>query len=232
MEDFYIGLNREIQRVSDEFNIKNLISIQDYYNENDYWPCLANFSFFNKLFDVHHYHFLYEIQGLSSQIHFGLANCFLLRDKISQRRGRPNIFNHRYTFMIESTIHCVYAYWNRVGLVLNTYLIKPKDLKRVYFSGVVHQLLTDYPQLAENEDFVWITNVKNSLEALNRNEFAHNNSLIMQDFLPEYKEDEGQMDLLAFPELLLTHNRYIVDDIFNLVELIGELEQIISIPKV
>src|SRR5690606_32766811 len=113
MQEFYKSLDDSISIVSEQYNIRNLISIQKYHDDNDYWPRLANFSFFRKLFDNHKYHFLYEIQGLSSQLHFGLANCFLFRDKISKIKGRPNIYNHRYTFMIESTIHTIYAYWNR-----------------------------------------------------------------------------------------------------------------------
>lgn len=228
MSDFYDNLDHEIQRITDQYNIKNLITIRNFYNPNDYWPRLASLSFFNKLFEGYRYHFLYEIQGLSSQIHFGLASCFLLRDKISQRRGRPNVYNHRYTFMIESTIHAIYAYWNRVGLVLNTYLKAPKDIKRTYFSNVVQQLEADYVQLNDRQHFQWIIHVKTTLDALNRNEFAHNNSLIMQDFLSGHDVNDEDVDLLAFPELLLSHNRYIVDDIDNLINLIVQLEQILA----
>lgn len=224
MEEFYNSLDDAISKISQQYGIRNLISIQNFYDDNDYWPRLANFSFFNKLFDVHRYHFLYEIQGLSSQLHFGLANCFLLREKISHKRGRPNIYNHRYTFMIESTIHSIYAYWNRVGLVLNTYLRNPKELKRVYFQGVVDQLVLDYPELLENRYYIWIKDVRLDLDKLNRNEFTHNNSLIMQDFFREAYEGENQIDLLVFPELLLTHNNYVVDEINNLVDLIEVLD--------
>ncbi|SDM33761.1 hypothetical protein SAMN05421813_11017 [Daejeonella rubra] len=227
MEEFYEYLDNSVLEISKQFNISNLIAIQDVYDENDYWTRLANFSFFNKIFDEHRYHFLYEIQGLSCQIHFGLANCFLFRDKISAKQGRPNVYNHRYTFMIESTIHCIYAYWNRVGLVLNTYLKTLKDIKRTYFSGVVQQLRLDYPELLGNPYYLWINDVKTNLDDLNRNEFAHNNSLIMQNFLPESYEGQNQIDLLAFPELLLSHNKYIVEEIDNLVNLIEVLEGIV-----
>ena len=233
MEEFYNSLDDAISTVSERYGIRNLMSIQKFYDEKDYWPRLANSSFFHKLFDTHRYHFLYEIQGLSSQLHFGLANCFLLREKISHKRGRPNIYNHRYTFMIESTIHSIYAYWNRVGLVLNTYLKNPKELKRVYFQAVVDQLVVDYPELLENQYYVWIKDVKEELDKLNRNEFTHNNSLIMQDFLPQYYDGLNSIDLLAFPELLLRHNNYVVEEIYNLVELIKVLETITkdNLPK-
>lgn len=116
MNEFFENLDLAVRKITDQVEINNLIGIQDVYDDNCYWPRLAKLSFFNKLYVEHRYHFLYEIQGLSSQIHFGIANCILFRDKISTVRGKPNIYNHRYTFMIESTIHCIYSYWNRVGL--------------------------------------------------------------------------------------------------------------------
>src|SRR5690606_12727707 len=134
---------------------------------------------------------------------------------------------------IESTIHSIYAYWNRVGLVLNTYLKNPKELKRVYFPAVVDQLIVDYPELLENQYYVWIREVRVESDKLNRNEFTHNNSLIMQDFLPEYYEGLNSIDLLAFPELLLRHNNHVVEEIYNLVDLIEILETITkdNLPK-
>lgn len=225
MKDFYNSLDDSISIVSKQYKIRNLISIQKYHDENNYWNRLANFRFFRKLRDDYNYHFLYEIQGLSSQLHFGLAYCFLFRDKRSQIRGVPNVYNHRYTFMIESTIHTIYAYWNRVALVLNTYLKTPKDLKRVYFSAIVDQLSIDFPELSESQYYNWICTVKRDVENLNRNEFTHNNSLIMQDFLQKIYKEEFIIELLAYPELLLSHNNYIVEEINNLVELIAVLDQ-------
>jgi len=224
MDKYYEHLDQVIMEITDKHEIKNLISIKKLYGNSSYWDRLARLSFFNKLFDEHRYHFLYEIEGLSSQIHFGIANCFLLREKISTERGKPNTYNHRYTFMLESTIHGIYSYWNRVGLVLNTYLKTPKEIKRTYFANVIPQLLTDYPILRESQDYQWIVGVKNALDDLDRNEFAHNNSLIMQNFLPKNIENMGFDNLLALPEILLSHNRAIVDDIYNLVQLLEWLE--------
>lgn len=227
MDEFYDRLDDAVFRISEDLSTRNLFSQKNVYDDNDYWSRLGRLSFFNKLFKEYRYHFLYEIQGISVQLHFGLANCFLFREKISHERGRPNPYNHRYTFMIESTIHCIYAYWNRVGLVLNTYLKNPKEIKRVYFQGVVDQLSIDYPELLENKHYGWIKDVKTQLDSLNRNEFTHNNSLIMQDFLPQYYDEANNIDLLAFPELLLKHNSYVVEDIYCLVDLIEELESIV-----
>lgn len=224
MDEYFENLDLAIRNISDQVEISNLMGIQKIYDDNCYWPRLARLSFFHKLFDGHRYHFLYEIQGLSSQIHFGLANCFLYRDKISTVKGKPNNYNHRYTFMIESTIHCIYAYWNRVGLVLNTYLKKPKQIKNTYFANVVDQLIKDFPILEDNINYQWICQIKGALNDLDRNEFAHNNSLIMQNFLPKNSEGDDFEKLLAMPDLLLSHNKSIVDEIFNLVELLEGLE--------
>ncbi|SDH29281.1 hypothetical protein [Mucilaginibacter gossypii] len=226
MNDYFDGLDQILEEITDKYEINNLISIQKHL-EDSYWDKLARLSFFTKLFDEHHYHFLYEIQGLSSQIHFGIVNCILFRDKISLDKGRPNVYNHRYTFMIESTIHCIYSYWNRVGLVLNTYLKNPKDIKRTYFANVVPQLLTDYPALEQDKFYQWLCTVKTALDDLERNEFAHNNSLIMQNFLPKNAENGDFKALLAMPDLLLSHNKSIVDEIGNLVELVEKLETLI-----
>ena len=226
MNDYYTELDKAIGDVTDKYEITNLFSVQKFYQDS-YWDRLARLSFFNKLFDEHRYHFLYEIQGLSSQIHFGIASCFLFRDKISIEIGKPNVYNHRYTFMIESTIHCIYSFWNRVGLVLNTYLKNPKELKRTYFATVVSQLLIDHPVLEQDKFYKWICNVKITLDELERNEFAHNNSLIMQNFLPKNNERKNFKELLSMPDLLLSHNKAIVDEIYNLVELVETLEKLI-----
>ncbi|WP_286883082.1 hypothetical protein [Sphingobacterium sp. UBA5980] len=228
MDEYYVNLNQAMLNISDELEITNLVGIQNHYDDNCYWPRLARLSFFNKLYDAYGYHFLYEIQALSSQIHFGIASCFLFRDKISTVSGRPNVYNHRYTFMIESSIHSIYSYWNRVGLVLNTYLKKPKVLKNTYFANVVDQLLVDYPILQNNANYNWLLLVKVALNELDRNEFAHNNSLIMQAFLPKNHERDDFKNLLAMPDLLLSHNKSIVDEIFNLVQLVEDLEAIIA----
>lgn len=224
MDEYYKNLDLAVLNISDHIGISNLIGIQNLYDDNCYWPRLARLSFFNKLFDGHRYHFLYEIQGLSSQIHFGLASCFLYKDKISTAKGRPNIYNHRYTFSIESTIHCIYSYWNRVGLVLNTYLKKPKEIRNTYFATVVDQLIKDYPILEESVHYRWICQTKEALNDLDRNEFAHNNSLIMQNFLPKNSDGDDFEKLLAMPDLLLLHNKSIVIEIFSLVALLEELE--------
>ena len=228
MDEYFENLDTALRNISEEIGIINLQGEQSRLDDDWYWPRLARLSFFEKLFQEHRYHFLYEIQALSSQIHFGLAHCFLFRNKISTRRGRPNMYNHRYTFMIESTIHGIYAYWNRVGLVLNTYLKEPKDIKRTYFANVVDQLVKDYPVLNDSGSYKWMLGVKNLLNDLDRNEFAHNNSLIMQNFLPKNADGDDFGKLLAMPELLLEHNKFIVNEILNLVSLIEELEVMVA----
>lgn len=224
-QDYYSHLDQAIRKITDDYGINNLNAIERRNGENGYWERFAKLSFFKKLFDEHRYHFLYEIQGLSSQIHFGIVNSILFREKISKVRGRPNLYNHRYTFMIESTIHGIYAYWNRVGLALNTYLKSPLELKRTYFSTVVKQLLMDYPDLRDNGLYQWLSTINDSLNNLERNEFAHNNSLIMQNFLPKASEEMSLDKLMEMPELLLSHNESIVDEVYNLVGLMELLEE-------
>ena len=221
-----MNIETEIQEITKDYKIKNLMSLQDRTNKNCYWPRLGNLRFFSKLREEYGYHFLYEIQSLSNQIHYGIVQCLLLRDKICTRKGHPNIYNHRYTFMLESSIHCIYSYWNRVGLALNIYLKEPKNLRNTYFSSVVSQLVKDYPSLEKNHNYLWITTVKDALNELNRNEFAHNNSLIMQSFLDFNSHSSNLEDLLKIPDILLFHNKFIVDEVFNLVSLLEELDNL------
>jgi hypothetical protein len=225
MPDFFNNYDNLLEQITDKHQIHNLIYIRWKLNF-DYWERFAHLSFFEKLFNEHKYHFLYEIQGLSSQIHFGIINCFLFRDMISMVTGRPNQYNHRYTFMIEATIHEIYSYWNRVGLAINTYLKTPNNIKRTYFSQVISQLEKDYPDLANDKNYQWLYNVKKSVEDLQRNEFAHNNSLIMQNFLPKEEGGGNFKELLAMPEILQANNIMIVDQIGNLVELLETLEKL------
>lgn len=224
MSDYFSDLDEAVMKISIQYEIKNLYNIQNRYDENDYWPRLSKGKYFEKLYKKHKYHFLYEIQGLSSQIHFGLVSCFLFREKISIEPGNPNVYNHRYTFMIESTIHGIYSFWNRVGLVLNTYLTKPFSIKKTYFPNVINQLVLDYPELQQDSLYEWINTIRIALNNLDRNEFTHNNSLIMQNFLPSNPDFANFKGLLAMPELLLLHNKYIVDEIYNLVQLVEKLD--------
>lgn len=227
MKDFYHDLNSAYKQLSIKHKINNLESVLRGDGSKDYWSRLAKGSYFEKLFTRYKYHFLYEIIGLQSQIHFGILNCLFYRDLISTERGRPNVWNHRFTFMIESTIHGIYSYWNRVALVLNTYLKKPKDLKRVYFATVVAQLVVDYPELAQDQHYQWLQNLKDAVKDLDRNEFAHNNSLIMQNFLPTDQNFSDFQGLMAMTDLLLQHNNFIVDEINHLVDLVEKLDKLI-----
>jgi hypothetical protein len=54
---------------------------------------------------------------------------------------------------------------------------------------------------------------------------AHNNSLIMQNFLPKEEGGGNFKELLAMPEILQANNIMIVDQISNLVELLEILEK-------
>lgn len=160
MEKYSQDFDQSIREVSKNYELNNLLNIDSKMDGQGYWPRIAALSFFDKLYKQHRYHFLYEIQGLSNQIHFGIASSLLFREKMSMERGRPNGYNHRYAFMVESTIHTIYSYWNRVALVLNTYLKTPLFKERVYFSKIVRQLEVDYPELLENPHFLWSKTVK------------------------------------------------------------------------
>lgn len=217
------ALNKEIKRITDYYKIVNIQSLDNVHDPNGYWQRFANLSFFRKLRDDFNYHFLYEIQGLSNQIHFGIATSYLFRNYISEVLGRPNEYNHRFTYSLESSIHGIYAYWNRVANGLNTYLKNPYPLKKVYFDKVVRQLAIDYPEIETNEYYNWLKMVGIELNNLQRNEFAHNNSLIMQQFFNSRDNLDFIKDL---PDRLLNNNRHIADEIFYLVELFELLDEL------
>lgn len=224
MKDFYQLLDEESKRISKINDLNNLKNIFDseFLNRGNYWERLAKLGFYIKLLDEYNYDFIQEAQVLSNQIHFGIINCILFKDKIGINRGQPTVFNHRYTFMIESTIHCIYSYWNRVGLALNTYLKKPLPLKATYFNSVVPQLKKDYPSLDKNKFYHWLCEIEASLIDFGRNEFAHNNSLTMQIFL---SSDANRFEkVIGISDSLVLHNKLIVNEFNNLISLFEVLE--------
>jgi len=74
------ALNTEIKRITDYYKIMNIQSFDNVHDQKGYWQRFANLRFFRKLRDDFNYHFLFEIQGLSNQIHFGIATSYLFRD--------------------------------------------------------------------------------------------------------------------------------------------------------
>ena len=217
------ALNKEIKRITNYYKIMNIQSLNNVHDPRGYWQRFANLRFFHKLRYDFNYHFLFEIQGLSNQIHFGIATSYLFREYISEVPGRPNEYNHRFTYSLESSIHGIYAYWNRVANGLNTYLKSPYTLKEVYFDKVVRQLAVDYQQIVANDYYKWLEMVRIEVNKLQRNEFAHNNSLIMQQFL----NNRGNLDFIkGLPDTLLENNRHIADEIFYLVQLFESLDEL------
>ncbi|GGC40818.1 hypothetical protein GCM10011386_36070 [Parapedobacter defluvii] len=122
--------NAHLSELEKEYDLTDLETEDDKYDDNSYWNKIGQLSVFGHNMNANGYHFLYEIKGLSSQILFGLKASLLFNKLRSNEKGKPNIYNHRYTFLLESTIHGVYAYWNRVALLLNYYLVKKFDKKR------------------------------------------------------------------------------------------------------
>jgi hypothetical protein len=217
MYEFEIALTA----IENKFELTDLLTAQG--NNEDYWNRIGNVSAFEKMMDEYGYHFLYEIQGLSSQIHFGLKMCLLFRSLRSNDRMMVNKCNHRYTFLLESTIHNIYAYWNRVGLFLNYYLENKSHKKNIYFGTILEKLKGQYKGIHEFPCFKYLLKINDMVKSLDRNEFTHNNSLIMQDFLP-YRYENDRLNISDIPDNLIFLNNTIALDIYSFIELIEYLE--------
>lgn len=61
--------------------------------------------------------------------------------------------------MIESTINCIYSFWKRVGLVLNTCLKSPED-KSVSTSEILCLNFYRLSSVITDELYKWTSNVK------------------------------------------------------------------------
>lgn len=221
--EFIEGLNKSFLKLTDELKLSNLLQNDNYSDEDSYWNRIANLKVFETNMEDNGYHFLYEIQALSNQIHFGVLNCLLYKDIRSKQSGFPNQYNHRYTFMLESTIHCIYSFWNRVAGILNFYLHEPIKKRGIYISKVLERLQIDYSEIHKMESFIWLKDKINDFDKLQRNEFAHNNSLIMQDFFRN-GDGENQINIDSIIEKLIYHNNLIANDIDIVADLFCYLE--------
>ncbi|RZK50095.1 MAG: hypothetical protein EOO99_02600 [Pedobacter sp.] len=222
--DWVESYNKSLSQIEEEYSLTELLTQYKEHDPNSYWGRIAKLSAFRKDRDENKYHFLFEIEVLSSQIHFGLKNCLFFDSLKSKKRESPNIYNHRYTFFVESTIHAIYAYWNRVARFINFNFEKPFGKRQIYFNQtLLDKLKSDFNGIEETSPFKYLVNVYSKLSSLDRNEFAHNNSLIMQEYLSNIY-DESRVDFDEINKTLVFLNNKIARDIDVLCELLEYLE--------
>lgn len=223
--DWLESYNVALFQIEKDYSLTDLQSEDNKYSETSYWNRLANLSVFSKNMEENGYHFLYEIQGLSSQILFGLKNCLFFDTLRSKKIGYPNIYNHRYGFFVESTVHQVYAYWNRVAIFINFYFDKPLKKKQIYFNqAFLDKIKSEFNGIENSNPFKYLLEINSKLNSLDRNELAHNNSLIMQEFLP-YRYDDTRLNFEEINKTLVYLNNTIARDIDILCELFEYLEK-------
>ncbi|WP_159637959.1 hypothetical protein [Sphingobacterium composti Ten et al. 2007 non Yoo et al. 2007] len=223
--DWLESYNDSLFQIEKEYSLTDLHTEDEKFAENSYWNRIGNLSIFSKNMEENGYHFLYEIQGLSSQIHFGLKNCLFFDSLRSKRIGFPNLYNHRYGFFVESTVHAIYAYWNRVAGFINFYFEKPFGKRQIYFNQrLLEKLELEFKGIEKSSPFKYVLDINSTLNSLDRNELAHNNSLIMQEFLP-YKYDESRLNFDEINKKLVFLNNTIAREIDVLCELFEYLEK-------
>ncbi|MEI5984901.1 hypothetical protein VJ786_08300 [Sphingobacterium sp. PU5-4] len=226
--DWLKSYNKSLSQFEEEYSLTDLLTEDDKYYPNSYWNRIVRLSAFDKNMEENGYHFLYEIQGLSSQIHFGLKNCLFFDSLRSKKIGFPNQYNHRYAFFVESTVHAVYAYWNRVASFINFNFEKPFGKRQIYFNQkLLGKVKSEFNGIEKSSSFKYLLDVYSKLNSLDRNELAHNNSLSMQEFLP-YKYEESRLNFDEINETLIFLNNAIARDIDVLCELLEYLENSVN----
>ncbi|MGX1639949.1 hypothetical protein [Sphingobacterium sp. NPDC055431] len=224
--NFIIEYNQVLKQLSEQNQLSNLLLLDNKFSTDGYWDRFARLEVVDKYINGYGYHLLYEIQSLSNQIHFGVLNCLLFRPLVSFDKTNPNVYNHRLTFMIESTIHCIYGYWNRIALLLNLYLEYPLDKKDVYMMKLLDLIKKQFSEIKELKEFKWLCNLMNDFLYFNRNEITHNYSIIMQEFLPSPGMERVDYDVLIGK--LIYHNNAISNDVFKLLDLLEYLEMLLN----
>lgn len=221
-----IEYNYVLEQLSEQNKLNNLLQLDNKFSSDGYWDRFAHLEILDKYIDGYGYHLLYEIQSLSNQIHFGVLNCLLFQPLVSYDKTDPNIYNHRLTFMMESTIHCIYGYWNRIALLLNLFLEKPLDKKNVYMMKVLILIKKQIPNLKDNKEYKWLNDLMEDFLFFNRNEMTHNYSIIMQAFLPS--QDLHRIDYDEIIEKLIYHNNSISNDVYKLLDLLEYIEILLN----
>lgn len=227
--NFIFEYNEVLKQLSEQNNLSNLLQLDNKYTDDGYWNRFTRLETVDKYIEGYGYHLLYEIQSLSNQIHFGVLNCLLFRPLVSFDKTDPSIYNHRLTFMMESTIHCIYGYWNRIALLLNLYLEKPLEKKDVYMTKILDLIKKQFAELKEVKEFKWLSDLMQNFLSFNRNEMVHNYSIIMQDFLPS--ECGQKIDYDVIIQKLAYHNNAISNDIFRLLDLLEYIEMLFDKKK-
>jgi uncharacterized FlgJ-related protein len=109
---------------------------------------------------------------------------------------------------------------------LSTYLAKEISGKDVYFNKVLRLIEEEDTKVTDDANFIWLKKVNIELQSFKRNEFAHNNSLLMQDFIPYFYDNAFQINSVDLPHKLLHHNNCnIVYGIFKLIKFLEYLEE-------
>lgn len=223
--DWLAQYNKSLTQVEKQYSLTDLLTEDNKYDSNSYWQRIANLSAFRRNMDENGYHFLYEIQGLSNQIHYGVKNCLFFDSLRNKKIGFPNIYNHRYAFFVESKAHAVYAYWNRVACFINFNFEQPFKKRRIYFNqSLLDKTKSEFEGIEKTGPFEYLLNILSKLNSLDRNEFAHNNSLIMQEFLP-YKYEGTRLKFEEVNEILVYFNNTIARDIDILCEFLEYLDK-------
>lgn len=222
--DFLDGYNKRLKELSELNRLSNLLQLDNHFTDDGYWNRFARLAATDRYINDYNYHLLYEIQSLSNQIHFGVLNCLLFQPHISLDKLNPSFYNHRLTFMIESTIHGVYGYWNRIALFLNLYLEKPLNKKDVYMRRVLDLIEKEFSEIKELKEFSWLIDLMEDFEFFDRNELTHNYSIIMQEFLPSQDKEKVNYDIII--EKLIYHNNAISNDVFKLLDLLENIEML------
>jgi hypothetical protein len=221
--DWLDEYNRSLNKVENEYSLTDIRKENISDDENYYWNRIIRLSAFEKNNVENGYDFPYEIEALSSQILFGTKNCLVfysLRGEI----GYPNQYTHRYSFFVESTVHAVYAYFNRFAVMVNFNFCKPLPKRKIYFNqNLVDKLKAEFKEIEKTKPFAYIVEILSKLNSLNRNEMVHNNSFIMQEYFSSNYQGKC-IDFREINKLLIYFNNTIAKDINLLCDFLEYLE--------
>lgn len=125
-----------------------------------------------------------ELVELSDQIVYFTAHTFMYREHINNPLNhrvhptgydKPLLLNYqnmpakRYNAYLDTVAEKFYAYWTRLGHLLNYYLPKPLPTKAANFSIVMDQFDLHMSRYHQNEGYIWLKEYKeNQMKDFNR----------------------------------------------------------------
>lgn len=125
-----------------------------------------------------------ELVELSDQIVYFTAHTFMYREHINNPVNhrvhpdgydKPLLLNYqnmpakRYNAYLDTVAEKFYAYWMRLGHLLNHYLPKPLPAQAVNFSIVMDQFDRHMKAFHQNEGYIWLKAYKeNQMKEFNR----------------------------------------------------------------